>query len=102
MKKFVFATVLGLSLNGFIMAEELSGTIGDSKCGKAHLDASEKSQACVKKCVGAGASPVFLTGDKVLKIDPASLDKVQEHLGHKVTVNGTVKDDTITIDSIKM
>jgi hypothetical protein len=94
--------VLGLSLNGFMMAEELSGTISDSKCGKAHVDASEKSEACVKKCVGAGASPVFISGDKVYKIDQASLDKVQPHLGHKVTINGSVNNDTITVESIRM
>lgn len=103
MKKLAFALVLGVSLCSVTaMAEEWSGTISDSKCAKGHADASEKSQACVKACVGKGAAPVFVTGDKVLKIDTASLDKVKPHLGHKVTISGSVAEDTVTVDTIKM
>ena len=102
MKKFAFAMVFGLSLSSFAMAEEWSGTISDEHCGAKHADASEKSQACVKKCVGGGAAPVFVTGDKVLKIDEASVAKVKPHLGHKVTINGSLKDDTVTVNSIHM
>jgi hypothetical protein len=103
-KRFALALILGTSL--FVVgagAEELSGTISDSMCGKAHADASEKSQACVKACIEKkGAAPVFVSGDKVFKIDPESKEKVMAHLGHKVTINGSVEDDTITVDSIRM
>lgn len=104
MKKFALAMVLCMSLFGVAaMAEEWSGTISDSHCGKGHADASEKSQACVKACIEKkGASAVFVTGDKVLKIADASMEKVKPHLGHKVTIAGSVKNDTITVDSIKM
>lgn len=103
MRKFAFAMVLGVSMFGATaMAEEWSGTISDSKCAKAHADASEKSQACVKKCVEGGASAVFVTGDKVLKIADASMAKVKPHLGHKVTITGSLKDDTVTVNTIKM
>ena len=104
MKKFALAMALGFSLCGFTaMAGEWSGTISDSHCGKGHADASEKSQACVKACVEKkGAAPVFVTGDKVLKISDGSKDKAMAHLGHKVTITGSVTDDTVTIDTIKM
>jgi hypothetical protein len=102
-KKIALAMVLGVSMFGVTaMAEEWSGTISDSKCGKGHADASEKSQACVKKCVEGGASAVFVTGDKVLKISDASMDKVKPHLGHKVTITGSLTDDTVTVDTIRM
>jgi hypothetical protein len=53
--------------------------------------------------VKRGGEAVFVTADdKVLHIDKASLDKVQPHLGHKVTITGKVEGDTVTIDSIKM
>ena len=104
MKKLALAMTLGLSLCGVTaMAEEWSGTISDSMCGKAHADASAKSQACVKACIEKkGASAVFVTGDKVLKIADASMEKVKPHLGHKVTINGSLEGDTVTVDTIKM
>ena len=66
----------------------LQGTISDSGCAAKHADASEKSVACVKGCIKKGASPVLVSGDKVYKI--ANADKVMDHLGHKVTINGDV------------
>ncbi len=84
------------------MAEKWNGTISDAKCGKAHADASEKSIKCVEGCVKGGQAPVFVVGDKVLKIDEASKSKVMSHLGHKVEIDGELKGDTVTIKSIKM
>jgi len=98
MKRLLATLALG-SMSVF--AGSWSGVISDSKC--KHTDASEKSIACVQGCVKKGADAVFITSDnKVLKIDKASIDKVTPHLGHKVTVTGDVKGDTITIDSVSM
>ena len=82
-------------------AGEWTGYIADSKC--KHVDGTDKSIACTQSCVKRGADVVFVTADdKVLKIDKGSLDKVQAHLGHKVTVTGNVDGDTLKIDTIKM
>jgi hypothetical protein len=78
-----------------------TGTISDEHCAAKHADASEKSIACVEKCVKGGAAPVFITSDgKVLKI--ANADAVKEHLGHKVDLTGDLSGDTITVASVKM
>ena len=45
---------------------------------------------------------MFASGDKVYNIDAASKDKVADHVGHKVKIDGKVTGDTITIDSISM
>ena len=91
--------LVGAALSAF--AGEWKGTISDSKCGAKHADASEKSQACVKGCVKGGSAAVFVTEDgKVLKIHNA--DAVKEHLGHKVTVTGTLDGDAVHVDSVKM
>ena len=83
------------------MAGEWKGTISDAKCGAKHADASEKSMACAKSCVKGGAAAVFITEDgKVLKIHNA--DKVAEHIGHKVTINGNVDGDSVHVESVKM
>ena len=85
------------------MAESWTGTISDAMCGAKHADASEKSQACVKRCVGRpGGEAVFVVGEKIIKIDAASKDKITPHLGHKVVIDGALKGDTVTVDSIKM
>lgn len=84
-------------------AESWTGYISDAGCGAKHADGSEKSMKCVTGCVkGKGAAPVFVVGDKVLKIDDASKAKVMDHLGHKVTVTGKLSGDTVSIDSVKM
>lgn len=103
MKKLLIATAFSFAvLTATAAAEEWKGVISDTKCGAKHADASEKSLACAQACVKGGSAPVFVTGDKVLKIDAASMDKVKTHVGHKVTVTGKVDGDTVTIDSIKM
>ncbi|MCC6344975.1 MAG: hypothetical protein IT166_22430 [Bryobacterales bacterium] len=82
-------------------AASWTGYISDSGCGAKHADGSPGAVKCVIGCVkGKGAAPVLVVGDKVLKVDAASKDKVMDHLGHKVTVNGKLAGDTVTIDSV--
>jgi hypothetical protein len=99
MKKFFAGSAVVASL--FVMsasAESWSGFIGDSKC--KHTGAEAKDVACAKTCIKKGADPVFVTGDKVLKFDAASMDKAKAMAGEKVTVNGSVSGDTLTVTSI--
>ena len=102
MKRVALALMFLLVLSAVsAMADDLKGTISDSKCAAAHADASEKSMKCVQACVKGGQKPVLVTEDKkVLTI--ANPEKVAEHLGHKVTVTGKVSGDTVTVDSVKM
>ena len=97
MKKFAFLFSL---FAASMFAAEWTGTISDSKCAAAHADASEKSMACAQKCVKGGASAVLVSDGKVYKI--ANQDKVQEHVGHKVTVTGNLEGDTVTVDTVRM
>ena len=100
-KRLSFAVLLVFALFAVTaMAADFKGTISDAKCGKAHADASEKSQACVAKCVNGGGAPVLVTEDKVLKIH--NPEKVKEHLGHKVTVSGKLDGETLHVDKVTM
>jgi hypothetical protein len=94
--------ILGLfAVSAF--AASWTGYISDAGCGAKHADGSEKSMKCVTGCVkGKGAGAVLVVGDKVVKIDDASKAKVMDHLGHKVTVEGKLAGDVLTIDSVKM
>jgi hypothetical protein len=80
------------------MAGEWKGYVSDEKCGAKH--AKDHNAKCVEGCVKGGAAPVFVTGGKVYKVDDAA--KLQDHLGHDVTITGDLKGDTITVQDVKM
>ena len=83
------------------VAETLTGTVSDAKCAAKHVGASAKDKSCVETCVKGGAAAVIVSGDKVYKLADDSQEKVKNHLGEKVTVNGKVEGDTITIDTVE-
>ncbi|MCZ2151398.1 MAG: hypothetical protein LC126_26940 [Bryobacterales bacterium] len=97
MKKIAMLSLFSMSA----FAASWTGYISESHCGAKHADGSDGSIKCVTGCVkGKGAAPVFVVGDKVLKLDAASTGKVMDHLGRKVTINGKLAGDTVTIDSV--
>ena len=101
MKKFVAGTALLLSFACMSMyGETLKGTLSDSMCGAKHVNATKDDMACAQKCVKGGSPAVFIMGDKVYKID--NQDAVKTHVGHKVTLNGSVTGDTIHVDGVTM
>jgi len=100
MKKLGFAFLLCAA---GMFAADFSGTgvVSDSHCGKSHSTASAEAEKCVEGCVKKGSEAVFVTGDRVLKLDAASKDKVKSFYGKQVTINGSVDGDTLTIDNVK-
>ena len=95
MKKLI--AVFALS-TGFCLAADFTGYIIDQNC------ASKKemlgNEACAKSCIGRGAPAVLATEDgKVYKI--ADQDKVTTMAGKQVTITGTMKGDTISVDKVK-
>jgi hypothetical protein len=81
-------------------AQTVNGWVSDSKCGVKGANAG--AEACTKKCIGAGASPVVVTDkdQKVLMVD--NPDSLKDHYGHHVAVTGHVDGDKIHVDSVKM
>lgn len=101
MKKLTVAFVLVLSLFAIsAMAGEWTGWVEDSKCAKAEKADYAGHEGCAAKCIKGGASPVFVTGGKVLKIDDAS--KVADHIGHNVKITGEVSGDTLKVEHVEM
>jgi hypothetical protein len=93
-----------------LAAAEWTGYVSDTKCAASNAKAKsaaewvkpEAFEACAKQCVKAGSEPVFVTEDnKILKFDADSAKKIMPHLGHKVTVTGTVEGDILTVRSIQ-
>jgi hypothetical protein len=81
-------------------AQTVNGWVADSKCGAKGANAG--AEACTKKCIGAGASPVVVTDadQKVLTVD--NPDALKDHYGHHVAVTGHIDGDKIHVDSVKM
>lgn len=101
MKKLVAGSVLMFAVaTASAFGETLKGTVSDSMCGAKHVNATKDDIACAQKCVKGGSPAVFIMGDKVYKID--NQDAVKDHVGHKVTLNGSLTGDTIHVDSVKM
>ena len=100
---FAVCFVLALSALAFDdmgKSATVKGWVSDDKCGA--KGANEKAEACTKKCLAAGAKMVVVTdGDqKVLMVD--NPDALKGHEGHHVAVTGSVKGDSIHVDSAKM
>lgn len=97
MKRILMASALGLSLFTWsALAEEMTGVITCSKCKKTSAAAAD----CAKKCIQSGVAPIFVSSDgKTYKI--ANPDKVGDNINVKVNVNGDVKDDTVTLESVE-
>lgn len=93
-------SVAGLCVFG-LQADTWSGTISDEACGAKHTAGSVSDQACVTSCVKAGKAPVVISNGRVYKISADSASKVSPYLGKKVTINGKLQGDTITIESIE-
>jgi hypothetical protein len=98
MKTFVAALALASGLAATGMAAEFKGFVEDTKCST--MPGMKDNAQCAKKCI-SGGSPAVLIGEdgKIYKI--ANQDKIVAHAGEKVTVTGSVKDDTITIEDVK-
>lgn len=102
MKKLALAFLLVLSLVAFsAAAAEMTGYISDAKCAKDVAKAESDGHAdCAAACAKKGEALVFVSDGKVYKVDDQS--KVQDHVGHKVTITGKVDGDTLKVDSVKM
>lgn len=101
MKKLAVAATLALTFSAAsCFAETLTGWVSDAMCAKNPSKVSSASHAdCAKKCIEGGSPAVLVVNGKVYPV--SNPDALKSHAGEKVTVEGTVKDGTLTVDSVK-
>jgi hypothetical protein len=77
----------------------LTGVVSDAMCGKTHMMKDKSAAECLRYCVKQGNKYALVVGKTVYTLDghEAELDK---YAAQKVTVKGTVKDDTVTVESV--
>jgi len=105
MKKLSLASIAVLAFSLMVVmasaeSSTLNGYVTDTQCGA--KGASATHAACMSKCLAKGAKVAIVTdGDsKVLTVD--NPDVLKGHEGHHVAVTGTVTNDSIHVDSMKM
>lgn len=97
MKKFLLSLSMLISVAVFAGDKgKWTGYISDSHCGAKGNNAAHAE--CAKKCVKEGYAPVFVVGDKVYAI--SNPEKVDQFIGDKVTIKGTITDGSIAIKKI--
>jgi hypothetical protein len=85
--------------------EKWTGNISDSMCGKSHGangGTMAKDHDCTIKCVKGGSQYVFVVGDKIYKLADQKMAALEQHAGHRVEIDGTLKGDTITVTKVTM
>lgn len=104
MRKIVLGFVFLLAVAMTAMAGEWTGYVSDAGCaakqGAAKV-ATEAHAGCAQGCIKKGDKAVLVTTDgKIYQI--SNQDKIKEHAGMKVTVEGELSGNSITVSDVKM
>jgi hypothetical protein len=106
MKRLLLAAAIVLASSTPFAAEQTwSGQISDSACGAKHEEAAEgqgkmPDRDCTQACVRGGSKYVLVSDGKVFQIANQDNKDLATHAGHKVTVTGELKGQSITISTI--
>lgn len=95
------AAVLALALGGATFAQQqtLTGTLTDSMCGATHMAKDKTPAECTQLCVKDGMKYALAADKKLYTLEGHEAD-LAKLAGQKVTVKGTMKGQTITVDSV--
>lgn len=108
MKKLaVLLGVLALCLVAMpVMASPTTGSwtgwVTDSHCGVKGANAKHTA-ACATKCTKEGSTVQFVNDadKKVYEVDKDHWDAALSHIGHQVTVTGSVDGNALTVEKIE-
>lgn len=98
MKTFAAVAAMALSLAASGLAAEFKGFVQDQSC--ATKPAMKGNSECSVSCIKRG-DPAVLVGEDGTIYKIANQDKIVAQAGKNVTVTGSVKGDTITVESVK-
>src|SRR5438876_1983294 len=77
----------------------LTGVVSDAMCGQTHMMKDKPAAECLRYCVKQGTKYALVAGKNVYTLEghEAELDK---YAAQKVTVKGTLKGETLTVESV--
>ena len=76
-----------------------SGTISDAMCGAMHMAKDKSAAECTRMCVHDGQKYALVAGKKVYTLEGHEAE-LNSMAAKKVTVRGTIKGNTISVDSV--
>jgi hypothetical protein len=97
------ASALIFAISVSAKSQSYTGVVSDGMCGAKHMMPGDDA-SCTRECVSKGSKYALVVGDKVYTLDTsdkAALATLDKQAGAKVTVTGTEKGDTITVESVK-
>jgi hypothetical protein len=97
---FLMVFVLVSCIAVMAASTTLTGMITDDMCGAKHMMAGKSDPECIRACVREGAKFALLVGDKLYVLSGMN-SEVSALAGKKVTITGTVKDNTLTVATIQ-
>jgi hypothetical protein len=76
-----------------------TGVVSDAMCGQTHVMKDKPDADCLRYCVKQGNKYALVVGKTVYTLEghKAEMDK---YAAQKVTVKGTVKGETLTVESV--
>ncbi len=77
----------------------LTGIVSDAMCGQTHMMKDKPAGECLRYCIKQGTKYALVAGKTVYTLEghEAELDK---YAAQKVTVKGTLKGETLTVESV--
>lgn len=79
--------------------QTIDGVVTDSMCGKKHMMPGKTDAECVQEYIKSGSSYALVVGDKVYTLS-AKPQTIAPFAGKHVHIEGSLKENTITINSI--
>ena len=79
--------------------KSLTGVVSDAMCGQTHMMKDKPDADCLRYCVKQGTKYALVVGKSVYTLEghEAELDK---YAAKKVTLKGTLKGETMTVESV--
>ena len=77
----------------------LTGIVSDAMCGATHMMKDKPAAECLRYCVKQGTKYALVVDKKVYTLEghEAELDR---YAAQRVTVKGTLKSETLTVESV--
>lgn len=95
----VFALALGVSVVAFAQQGSFTGTLSDSMCGATHMAKDKTPADCTRMCVKDGMKYALAADKKLYTLEGHEAD-LAKLAGQKVTVKGSLKGETVTVESV--
>ena len=81
------------------MPKTLTGIVSDSMCGAHHMAKDKSPAECTRMCIKQGTKYALVVGSKVYTLEGHE-SEVDKLAGQKATVRGSVKGETVAVQSV--